>query len=118
LKSWQPVFVTNNISTTPQVLQFTDTNATAFPKRFYRLGETFTGLPVLANWAATNHTVSLEGIAAQILACQIEASTDLKSWTLISTNSLLTNSFPFQFRYSEASNSPVRFYRLFQTPGF
>jgi len=118
LKSWQPVFTTNSISTNTLLLEFIDTNAPTFPKRFYRLTETFTGLPVLTNWAATNHSVSLDGIAAQILACQIEASTDLKSWTPISTNSLPTNSIPFQFRYSETSNSPVRFYRLFQAPGF
>jgi hypothetical protein len=118
LVSWQPVFTTNNISTNTLILEFIDTNAPTFPKRFYRLAETFTGLPILTNWAASPSSVSLDGIAAQILACQIEASTDLKSWTPISTNSLPTNSIPFQFRYSATSNSPVRFYRLFQAPGF
>ena len=118
LKSWQSVFATNSISTNTPLLQFTDTNAPAFPTRFYRVAESFAGLPALANWAATNRSVSLDCVAAQILDCQIEVSTNLKHWTSISTNSLPTNAAPFQFRYSEASNSPVRFYRLYQTPSF
>ena len=118
LRSWQTVFGTNSISADTLILQLTDTNAAAFPMRFYRLGATFAGPPVLTDWTAANRAVSLDGVAGPILDCQIEVSTDLKNWTGISTNSLLTNSVPLQFRYSEASNAPVRFYRLFQIPGF
>jgi hypothetical protein len=118
LQSWQTVFATNSISTDTLILQLTDTNAAAFPMRFYRLGATFGGPPVLTDWTATNHAVTLDGVAGPILDCQIEVSTDLKSWTRISTNSLLTNSVPLQFRYAGTNNAPVQFYRLFQTPGF
>ena len=118
LQSWQTVFATNSISADTPILQLTDTNAAAFPMRFYRLGATFGGPPVLTDWTATNHAVTLDGVAGPILDCQIEVSTDLKSWTRISTNSLLTNSVPLQFRYAGTNNAPVQFYRLFQTPGF
>jgi hypothetical protein len=118
LTSWQTVFATNSISADTLILQLTDTNAAAFPMRFYRLGATFAGPPVLIDWTAANRAVSLDGVAGPILDCQIEVSTDLKNWTPISTNSLPANSVPLQFRYSETNNSPVRFYRLFQTPGF
>jgi hypothetical protein len=86
--------------------------------RFYRLGATFGGPPVLTDWIAANHVVTLDGVAGPILDCQIEVSTDLKHWTPVSTTSLPANSVPLQFRYGETNNSPVRFYRLFQTPGF
>jgi hypothetical protein len=118
MRSWQTVFATNSISADTLILQLIDTNAAALPTRFYRLGATFAGPPVLTDWTAANRAFSLDGVAGPILDCQIEVSTDLKNWTGIYTNSLLTNSFPLQFRYSEASNAPVRFYRLFQIPGF
>jgi hypothetical protein len=118
LTSWQTVFATNSIAADTLILELTDTNAAGFPMRFYRLGATFAGPPVFSDWTASNRAVSLDGVAGPILDCHIEVSTDLKNWTGLSTNSLLTNSLPLQFRYSEASNAPVRFYRLFQTPGF
>jgi hypothetical protein len=56
-------------------------------------------------------------VSAPVLACQIDASTNLTSWvTIFSSN--LPAAAPFQFRYAETTNSPVRFYRLSQTPGF
>jgi hypothetical protein len=118
LRSWQTVFATNSISADTVVLQLTDTNAAAFPTRFYRLGATFGGPPVLTDWNVSNRVVSLDGVAGPILDWQIEVSSDLKNWAAISTNSLLTNSVPLQFRYSETNNAPVRFYRLFQVPSF
>jgi hypothetical protein len=117
LHNWQPVFTTNDISTNTLLLQFTDAGVTSSPTRFYRLAETFAGSPVLTNWAATGNSVSLGCVAAPVLACQVEASTNLASWvTLFSSN--LPAAAPFQFRYAETTNSPVRFYRLSQTPGF
>jgi hypothetical protein len=111
------VFTTNNISASTLLLQFTDTNAAHLPMRFYRVGQTFAWKPALTNCFATNYSLSLGCIAASVLACQIEASTNLNSWvTIFSSN--LPAAAPFQFRYSEATNSPVRFYRLSQTPGF
>jgi hypothetical protein len=118
LKTWQAVFTTNNISTNTLLLQFTDTNAPNFSLRFYRLGATYAGLPVLTDWTATSSAISLAGAAAPIVDYHIDVSTDLKHWTGISTNSLPTNSLPLPFRYTKTSNAPVRFYRLFQTPGF
>jgi hypothetical protein len=117
LESWQAVFLTNNISTNTLLLQVTDTDAPTLPMRFYRLAETFAGPPVLAGGAATNRSISLDGVAASVLACRIEASTNLRNWdTLFSSN--LPAAAPFQFSYVETTNLPVRFYRLFQTPGF
>jgi protocatechuate 3,4-dioxygenase beta subunit len=117
LSHWQPVFTTNNISTNTPLLQFTDSDAANLPMRFYRVGQTFAASPVLTNVVAANHSVSLGCVAAPILACQIYASTNLTSWvTIFSTN--LPAAAPFQFRYDDATNSPVRFYRLSQTPGF
>ena len=117
LKSWQPVFATNNLSTNTLLLQFTDTNAANLTTRFYRVGQTFAGSPALTNWVATNQSVSLGCLAAPLLACQVEASTNLTSWvTIFSSN--LPAAAPFYFRYTESTNSPVRFYRLSQTPGF
>jgi hypothetical protein len=116
LSHWQPVFATNNLSTNTLLLQFTDTNAADLPTRFYRVGQTFAGPPALTNWIATGQSVSLGCVAAQVLACQVEASTNLTSWvTLFSSN---LPAATFQFRYTETTNSPVRFYRLSQTPGF
>ncbi len=115
--NWQSLFTTNNVSTNTVLLQFTDTNAANLPMRFYRLTETFAGLPVLTNWTATSNSVSLRCVAAPVTACQIQASTNLIIWTnLFSTN--LPPTAPFQFRYGSASNLPIRFYRLSQTPGF
>jgi hypothetical protein len=117
LKNWQPVFLTNNISTKTLLLEFTDTNAANLPLRFYRVAETFGGQPVLTNWTATNRSMSLGCVAAPVLACQIQASTNLTSWVnIFSTN--LPAATPFQFRYGDATNLPIRFYRLSQTPGF
>jgi hypothetical protein len=117
LTSWKPVFTTNNITTNTLLLQFTDTNAADFPMRFYRVGQTFAGQPALTNWFVTSSSVSLGCVGAPVLACQIEASTNLASWvTIFSSN--LPAAAPFQFRYSEAADSPIRFYRLSQTPGF
>jgi hypothetical protein len=118
LKSWQSVFATNSISTNTPIVQYTDTNLTVFPMRFYRLAVTFARPPLLSNLAVTNRSVSFDCVANPIQECRIQASTDLKNWTSISTNSLPTNGLPLQFRYSETNNSPARFYRVFQTPGF
>jgi hypothetical protein len=119
LKTWQAIFVTNTVSSNTLILQFADTNGTTLPKRFYRLGETFAGLPFLTNWDVANRTASLDGVAFQIQDCQIEVSTDLKHWTSVFTNSFPTNGAPFQFRFSEGTtNPPGRFYRVFQAPGF
>jgi hypothetical protein len=119
LKTWQVVFATNSLSTNTLILQLADTNGAGLPKRFYRLGETFPALPFLTNWAMASGTASLDGVAFPIQDCQIEVSTDLKNWTPVFTNSFLPNAAPFQFRFSEgSSNSPGRFYRVFQTPGF
>jgi hypothetical protein len=117
LKNWDTPFTTNNVSTNTVLLQFTDTNATNLPMRFYRVGQTFAGSPALTNWIATDHSVSLGCVAAPVLACQIEASTNLTSWVAIFSSNLPAAA-PFQFRYAETTNSPVRFYRLSQTPGF
>jgi hypothetical protein len=115
--NWQPVFATNNISTSTLLLEFTDTNAANLPLRFYRVAETFGGPPVLTNLTATNRSVSFGCVAAPVLACQIQASTNLISWTNIYSSNLPAAA-PFQFRYGDATNLPVRFYRLSQTPGF
>jgi hypothetical protein len=117
LSHWQPVFSTNNISADTLLLQFIDTNAANLPTHFYRVGQTFAGPPALTNWVATDHAVSLGCVAAQVLACQIEASTNLTSWVAIFSSNLPAAA-PFQFRYAETTNSPLRFYRLSQTPGF
>ncbi|MCX6927330.1 MAG: immunoglobulin domain-containing protein [Verrucomicrobia bacterium] len=114
---WQPVFSTNNISTSTLLLQFTDTNAANLPMRFYRLAQTFAGPPILTGLLATNRSVSLDCVAAAALNCQIEASTNLTSWVTIFTSNL-PPATPFQFSYGDATNLPVRFYRLSQAPGF
>jgi hypothetical protein len=44
----------------------------------------------------------------------IEASTDLAGWALVFTNTTPTN-VPF-YTDPEASNTPTRFYRVFQFP--
>jgi hypothetical protein len=117
LNNWQAVFTTNNLSTNTLLLQFTDTNAANLPVRFYRVGQTSAGSPALTNWIIANQSVSLGCIAPPVLACRIEASTNLISWVSIFSSNLPAAA-PFQFRYGEAPNSPVRFYRLSQTPGF
>jgi hypothetical protein len=116
LANWQTLFTTNDASA-DAVLEFTDTNAANLPMRFYRVGQALDGHPVLTNFLATNQAVSLDCIAAPIQACQIEASTDLTSWATIFTSNL-TPAVPFQFRYTDTTNLPMRFYRLSQTPGF
>jgi hypothetical protein len=51
-----------------------------------------------------------------LLACQIQASTNLRNWqNIFSTN--VPAAAPFQFRYAEPANLPARFYRLSQIPG-
>jgi hypothetical protein len=111
------VFTTNNTSTNTLLLQFTDTAAANLPTRFYRVRQTFAGPPALTNWTATDHSVSLGCVAAQVLACQVDASPNLTAWvTIFSSN--LPVAAPFQFRYADTTNSPIRFYRLSQTPGF
>ena len=117
LSHWQPVFSTNNLSTNTLLLQFTDTSAANSTPRFYRVGQTFDGSPALTNWNVTSHSMSLGCLAAPVLAYQVEASTNLTSWVTIFSNNLPATA-PFQFRYVETTNSPVRFYRLSQTPGF
>jgi hypothetical protein len=117
LSHWQPVFSTNNISTNTLLLRFTDTDAASLPTRFYRVGQTLVGPPALTNGIATDHSVSLGCVAAQVLACQVDASINLTSWvTIFSSN--LPAAAAFQFRYAETTNLPVRFYRLSQIPGF
>jgi hypothetical protein len=117
LTNWQPVFATNNLSSNPLPLQFTDTAATNLPMRFYRFAETFTGAPVITNCNLAGHTVSLNCLAAPVVTCQIMASMNLSSWTpIFSTN--LPASAAFQFRYEELANPPARYYRLSQTAGF
>ena len=117
LHNWQSVFATNDVSADTLLLQFTDTDAANSPMRFYRLGETFAGAPVLTNWTSVTNSLSLGCVAAQVLTCQVQASTNLAFWTnLFSTN--LPAGAPFKFGYSGATNLPVRFYRLSQTPGF
>jgi hypothetical protein len=111
------VFSTNNISTNTLLLRFTDTDAASLPTRFYRVGQTLVGPPALTNGIATDHSVSLGCVAAQVLACQVDASINLTSWvTIFSSN--LPAAAAFQFRYAETTNLPVRFYRLSQIPGF
>jgi hypothetical protein len=117
LALWEPLFTTNNISAGTLLLQFTDTNNANLPLRFYRVGQSFAGQPALTNCFATNHSVSLGCLAAPVLSCQIEASTNLRTWVTIFSSNLPTAA-PFQFRYSEAASAPTRFYRLSQTPGF
>jgi hypothetical protein len=120
LHNWQSVFTTNSLSTDTPLLQFTDTNAVSSPIRFYRITETFAGSPLLTNWTATSNSVWFGCVAAPITAFQVQASTNLtnrNSWTnIFSTN--LPAAASFQFRYAGASNVPIRFYRLSQTPGF
>ena len=117
LTNWQPVFATNNLSSNPLPLQFTDTAATNLPMRFYRFAETFAGAPVITNCNLADHTVSLTCVAAPVLTCQIMASTNLTSWTPIFTT-IPPAAAAFQFSYGEPANPPARYYRLSQTPGF
>jgi len=84
--------------------------------RFYRLAETFAGLPLVTNVSATNGSLSLGFMAAPLLACQIQASTNLRNWQSIYSSNLPASA-SFQFRYAEPANQPARFYRLSQTPG-
>ena len=117
LGEWQTLLTTNNVSAATPLLGFTDTNAAHLPKRFYRMRQTLAGHPAFTNFFATNQSVSLDCLAAAVLACQIDASTNLTSWVTLFTSNLPAAA-PFQFRYTEATNSPTRFYRLSQTPGF
>ena len=116
LGNWQTLFTTNNISADTLLLEFTDTNAAESSHALLPVGQTFAGQPVFANCFATNQSVSLGCVAAPVLACQIEASTNLSSWTAILISNLPAAA-PFQFKYAEATNSPVRFYRLSQDAG-
>jgi hypothetical protein len=117
LSYWQTVFATNDVSSSTPLLQFTDTDATNFPTRFYRLAETFAGAPMLTDWSCSNRAVTLGYVAAPVQTCAIMASTNLMNWaTLFSTN--LPAPAPFQFRFDGPADLPVRFYRLSQTPGF
>ncbi len=118
LGDWRALFTTNNVlSAGTFLLEFTDTNAANLPMRFYRVGQTLAGQPAFTNFFATNQSVSLDCVAAAILAYQIEASTNLTSWTTIFSSNLPAAS-PFQFQYSESNNLPLRFYRLSQSLGF
>ena len=119
LKNWDTPFTTNNVSTNTVLLEFTDTNAANLPVRFYRVGQEFGlgGHPVFTNCFVTNQFVSLGCVAAPIIVCQLEASTNLTSWVPLFTSNIPAAA-PFQFRYTEGTNSPTRFYRLSQTPGF
>jgi hypothetical protein len=115
--NWQTFYATNNLSTNTLLLRFTDTNYATLPARFYRLGQTLVGQPVLTNCFASNQIMSVCGVAAPIVACRIEASTNLKSWTTVFTTNLPAPA-AFQFEHAEVVAPPVRFYRLSQTPGF
>ena len=117
LGDWVTSFTTNAALADMPLLEFTDTNAGSPPLRFYRVGQTLAGHPALTNFFVTDQLVSLDCAAAPVLACQIEASTNLTSWSLIFTTNF-SNAVSFQFRFAEATNSPTRFYRLSQTPGF
>ena len=117
LGNWQAVLTTNNLPADMPLLGFTDTNAASNPMRFYRVRQILAGQPALTNFFAADQSVALDCVAAPVLACQIEASTNLTSWSPIFTNTF-SNAVSFQFRYAEATNSSMRFYRLSQTTGF
>ena len=116
LAQWQPVFTTNNLSASPLTLQYLDTN-THLPERFYRLSETFSNAPALTGLSSASHAVSFNAVAAQVIACQILASTNLTTWSAIYSSNLPIAA-PFQFPYSDPEAQPSRYYRLSQIPGF
>ena len=94
LSHWKAVFSTNNLSTNTLLLQFTDTDAANLTTRFYRLGQTFAGQPALTNWTATNHSCRSDCVAAPVLACQLDASTNLIYWATVFSSNLPARPLP------------------------
>jgi len=118
LRDWTTIFTTGNSSADTPVFQFNDPTATNLGARYYRVAQTLSGLPQIVRLPYSNHSLPLNFIPAPITNCQLVASTNLKDWVVIfSTNQAFSNA-PFQFTDPEATNLPLRFYRMSQSPGF
>jgi hypothetical protein len=118
LTNWTTLLTTDNFSTNTPVIRFTDTNASSFRARYYRVAENIAGLPQIVLLPVSNHSLPLTFIPTPITNLQIVASTNLKDWApIFSTNYSFSNA-PFQFTDPAAANFPLRYYRLSQSPGF
>jgi hypothetical protein len=101
LKTWQTLLANQLVS---ESWTFTDTNAHAFPQRFYRVVPSLLLEPKLV-W--TNGEMQLRIASESTDKCVLETSTDFNTWNPVHTNS----GAPLQFLQSLTTNSPQRFYR-------
>jgi hypothetical protein len=91
-------------------LDFTDTNAANFPRRFYRtLDESISGLPMVQiHSAAGQFILTATGQSGHIY--EIQATQDFRTWTIIGTVTMETAG-SIDFTDTNAANFSQRFYR-------
>jgi uncharacterized protein (TIGR03790 family) len=110
LVDWQPIF-TNDV---PGLLNFADTDSINFPQRFYRMSWPSPNQPPQLSAPTVvgggMHQIHVDCISGQTWALQ--TSTDLVDWINVFTNQ---PGGPTDYVYTNAINSPVRFYRAFLT---
>jgi internalin A len=100
------------IGSTASTSSFSDTNAAAVPRRFYRI-LTGSSPPTML----VGNVSPATGFSANIIPVfgtgtnrfALDASSDLKHWTALCTNSALNGGIAID---TSATNSPRRFYRL------
>jgi len=92
---------------------FSDAAAPNFPSRFYRLKDLGSAASVAAQLqisAGPNQVINLNGTGQAGHTYEIQASTDLVTWTMIGNETGDTNG-AFAFTDFDAPNYPARFYR-------
>jgi len=112
LVDWLPI--SGYIFTNPPITIF-DPNATNFPRRFYRIGpvswaSSVTKLASNAGESLSSNGINLTLYSLPGLNYEIEASTDLVNWTIITGFS--STSSTLHFSDPGWTNYPSRFYRL------
>ncbi|HSY43756.1 MAG TPA: TIGR03790 family protein [Candidatus Acidoferrum sp.] len=110
LINWQPI-LTNDV---PGLLNFADDDSTNFPERFYRMSWPSPNQPPKLSAPTVVgggvYQMDVDDISGQTWA--IQASTNLVNWVSIFTNQA---GGPPNYVYTNAVNSPARFYRAFLT---
>ncbi|MGD0745177.1 MAG: immunoglobulin domain-containing protein [Verrucomicrobiota bacterium] len=111
LANWVPI--QTNLVTSLALVMFADSQAGLFPHRFYRVRLYQGPLPPPGiggnpGFQSGSFGFNIGGVAGQ--SVMVETSTNLLTWTALSTNTLTTE--PWYFSDSAPTTSPQRFYRI------
>jgi hypothetical protein len=110
---WTPI--QTNLTTSIGTILFTDSQSSLFPRRYYRV-RLYQGLlpgPTILSGSTLGIQGGLFGFDLAAVPGQsviIETSSNLTTWTALTTNSI-TN-LPFHFLDAVPANLPLRFYRV------